>query len=82
MSISRPNQTDRLGGLPVSKWFSRGRRYRLPAERTEAGVPLPMALLVKLDRLAEALHFLLNLLQDSSPLCSAGGPENSKRLRR
>jgi hypothetical protein len=29
---------------------------RLQAERTKAGAPLPMALLVKLDRLAEALH--------------------------
>ena len=29
---------------------------RLQAERTKAGVPLPMALPVKLDRLAEALH--------------------------
>ena len=29
---------------------------RLLAERTEAAVPLPMALRVKLDRLAEALH--------------------------
>ena len=62
MSISRPNQTDRLGSLPASKCFldidaSRlSGNQRLQAERTEAAVPLPMALLVKLDRLAEALH--------------------------
>jgi hypothetical protein len=63
MSISRPNQTDRLGGLPVSKCFLEvdtirlSSDRRLQAERTEAAVPLPMApLLVKLDRLAEALH--------------------------
>jgi LDH2 family malate/lactate/ureidoglycolate dehydrogenase len=29
---------------------------RLQVERTKAGVQLPMALFVKLDRLAEALH--------------------------
>ena len=57
-----PNQTDRLGGLPVSKCFLEvdairlSSNRRLQAERTEARVPLPMALLVKLDRLAEALH--------------------------
>jgi hypothetical protein len=62
MSISRPNQTDRLGGLPVSTCFLEvdaihlSSDRRLQAERTEAAVPLPMALLVKLDRLAEALH--------------------------
>jgi hypothetical protein len=81
--VNQPPEPNRSAWRPAGvEMFSRGRRYRLPAERTEAGVPLPMALLVKLDRLAEALHFLLNLLQDSSPLCSAGGPENSKRLRR
>jgi hypothetical protein len=62
MSISRPNQTDRLGGLPVSKCFLEvdaihlSSDRRLQAERTEAAVPVPMALLVKLDRLAAALH--------------------------
>jgi LDH2 family malate/lactate/ureidoglycolate dehydrogenase len=49
-----------VGGLQASKRFLgvdairlSGDR-RLQAERTKAGVPLPMALLVKLDRLAEA----------------------------
>jgi hypothetical protein len=51
-----------MGGLQASKRFLEvdairlsGDR-RLQVERTKAGVPLPMALLVKLDRLAEALH--------------------------
>jgi hypothetical protein len=47
MSISRPNQTDRLGGLPVSKCFLEvdaihlSSDRRLQAERTEAAVPHP-----------------------------------------
>jgi LDH2 family malate/lactate/ureidoglycolate dehydrogenase len=51
-----------VGGLQASKRFLGVDAIRLSgdprllAERTEAGVPLPMALLVKLDRLAEALH--------------------------
>jgi len=51
-----------VGGLQASKRFLGVDAIRLSgdprllAERTEAGVPLPMALLVKLDRLAAALH--------------------------
>ena len=61
MSISRPNQTDRLGSLPVSKCFldidaSRlSGNQRLQAERTEAGVrlrPLPLVLLARAPYIA------------------------------
>jgi LDH2 family malate/lactate/ureidoglycolate dehydrogenase len=51
-----------VGGLQASERFlgvdaiRLSGDQRLQAERTKAGVPLPMALLVKLDRLAEALH--------------------------
>jgi hypothetical protein len=51
-----------VGGLQASKLFlgvdaiRLSGDGRLQAERTKAGVPLPMALPVKLDRLAEALH--------------------------
>jgi hypothetical protein len=61
MSISRTKPIG-LAALLVSKCFIEvdairlsGDR-RLQAERTEAAMQFPMALLVKLDRLAEALH--------------------------
>jgi hypothetical protein len=62
--VNQPPEPNRsaLAGLPVSKCFLEvdairlsGDR-RLQAERTEAAAQFPMALLVKLDRLAEALH--------------------------
>jgi hypothetical protein len=62
MSISRPNQTDRCGRTAGVETSSRGDAIRLSGdrrlqvERTKAGVQLPMALFVKLDRPAEALH--------------------------